>query len=138
MSLTCKSCRHQRSVEGRLTALTSTGFSVSITCACGGTVVTGCNKNLNALNSCPVHLPLLPLLPHLPLTLALAQNPAAGGVCANPERNDQDPNATATPFFAPCAHDAYTYPDDQAANSYGTCGTQDIVCCIGPDCPAHP
>jgi hypothetical protein len=30
------------------------GFSVPISCSCSGTVVTGCTKNLFALNSCPV------------------------------------------------------------------------------------
>ena len=46
------------------------------------------------------------------------------------------PNGPASPFFAPCAGAAYTYPNDNAANSYGQCNTGVINCCVGPTCPA--
>jgi hypothetical protein len=35
------------------------GFSVAIVCSCNGEAVSGCNKNLDDLNSCPVRMPLV-------------------------------------------------------------------------------
>lgn len=46
------------------------------------------------------------------------------------------PNGPASPFFQPCAGAAYTYPNDNAANSYGQCNTGVINCCVGTNCPA--
>ncbi|KAI1631211.1 hypothetical protein F4809DRAFT_646623 [Biscogniauxia mediterranea] len=35
---------------------------------------------------------------------------------------------SATPFFAPCAHSAYTFPADDDVNSYGRCQNGHITC----------
>lgn len=61
-------------------------------------------------------------------------NEGAGPICYNPEQDV--PNGPASPFFEPCAGAAYTYPNDNAANSYGQCNTGVIHCCVGPSCPA--
>jgi len=91
------------------------GYSIPITCSCAGVVVTGCN---------------VPLF-NDGITCA---NEGAGPVCYNPEQGV--PDGPASPFFAPCAGAAYTYPNDNAANSYGQCASGVIDCCVGPQCPA--
>lgn len=50
--------------------------------------------------------------------------------CLNPKKNNDD--GAADPFFAPCAHQAYTYPSDNAANQ-GNVGVT-TNCCIGTTC----
>lgn len=51
-------------------------------------------------------------------------------ICLNPKKNNDD--GAADPFFAPCAHQAYTYPSDNAANQ-GNIGVT-TNCCIGTAC----
>jgi hypothetical protein len=97
--------------------LTRNGFSGSIVCSCNGNVVTGCNKWLWDLNPCP--------------------NDNGVGACANPERASTT-DTSATPFFAPCSGAAYTFPNDNAANSWGACQSGVITCCVGQNCPANP
>lgn len=91
------------------------GFSVPISCSCSGAAVTGCN---------------IPLF-HDGHTCG---NQGPGPICYNPEQGV--PNGPASPFFEPCAGAAYTYPNDNAANSYGQCNKGVIDCCVGPQCPA--
>jgi hypothetical protein len=96
------------------------GYSFSVTCWCGGQVVTGCNLDLHAMGSCPRY--------------------SRPGICQNPIK---DVNAkTPHPFFAPCQHMAFAYPDDGAANAVRTCWPKEhVTCCIGGKnnpCPAHP
>ncbi|KAI1322751.1 hypothetical protein F5Y16DRAFT_404154 [Xylariaceae sp. FL0255] len=93
-------------------------YSVPITCSCAGTVVTGCNRNLLALSSCPSGM-------------------LEAGSCYNPLKPDAQATAP-TAFFAPCNHAAYTYPADSLANSFGQCQNGYISCCIGTACPADP
>lgn len=58
--------------------------------------------------------------------------------CVNPLRNDLTATA-ATTFFAPCEGAAYTFPNDSAANSFGTCqDSATYVCCVGHACEANP
>ncbi|EED20759.1 conserved hypothetical protein [Talaromyces stipitatus ATCC 10500] len=96
------------------------GFSVAIVCHCGGlddTVVSGCNKNLFNLNTCP--------------------DDDGQNACVNPLRADQFATAP-TDFFKPCAGAAYTFPSDSGANSFGTCQTGTYTCCVGAACAANP
>ncbi|OJJ42225.1 hypothetical protein ASPZODRAFT_155442 [Penicilliopsis zonata CBS 506.65] len=93
------------------------GFSVAIVCWCTDTDVslTGCNKNLYTLNTCP--------------------DPDGENACINPLRASTTATE-ATTFFEPCEGAAYTFPDDNAANSYGQCQSGSVTCCVGADCPA--
>ncbi|KAH8660397.1 hypothetical protein BX600DRAFT_488573 [Xylariales sp. PMI_506] len=93
------------------------GMTLAITCSCSGTVVTGCNKNLWLLNTCG--------------------DEDGQGACVNPLRADEDATAAA-PFFAPCEHAAWTYVNDDAANSFGQCQSGQVTCCVGASCPADP
>ncbi|KAK8110132.1 uncharacterized protein PG998_006589 [Apiospora kogelbergensis] len=97
-----------------VTTTPSNGFTLPITCSCNGLGVTGCNKDLFTLGSCPV--------------------PIQHGACPNPLRSDTNAT-TAHPFFAPCQHAAYTYPNDNTANSQNECHDGQIVCCVGAACP---
>lgn len=93
------------------------GFTIAASCACSNVVVTGCNYDLWAMNPCP--------------------NNNGEGACTNPTR----PSTTidrATSFFEPCAGMAYSFPIDDAANSFGACQSGTIVCCIGSSCPPNP
>ncbi|KAK7965774.1 uncharacterized protein PG986_000051 [Apiospora aurea] len=90
------------------------GFTLPITCSCNNIGVTGCNKDLFSLSSCPL--------------------PTVAGSCANPLRSDIGASA-ANPFFAPCQNAAYTYPNDNKANSQNECQDGQIVCCVGSSCP---
>ena len=93
------------------------GYTIPITCSCGGQVVTGCNIPLfHDGRTCP--------------------NIGPGPICINPQVSV--PNGPATPFFAPCAGAAYTYPNDNLANSYGQCNNGVISCCVGSTCPRNP
>jgi len=55
-------------------------------------------------------------------------------ICLNPKKNND--NGAADPFFAPCAHQAYTYPSDNAANQGNVGATTN--CCIGTACGGGP
>jgi hypothetical protein len=93
------------------------GYTIPITCSCGGQVVTGCNIPLfHDGQSCPDEGP--------------------GPICINPQVSV--PDGPATPFFAPCAGAVYTYPNDNLANSYGQCNDRVISCCVGSTCPRNP
>lgn len=123
-----------------------------MTCSCAGTVVTGCNKDLFSLNTCDVSLSpdLYPIYPYLPRYLygyifqfiyrwltKIFQQHEVEGTCLNPTRSD--PNATAaSTFFAPCQGAAYTFADDNDADSSYQCQNGVIECCVGSDCPACP
>ena len=90
-----------------------TGYSVPITCSCGGQVVTGCNTELFSDGiSCPER-----------------QGTSASPVCINTSPTAGPPQA----FFAPCRGAAYTFPKDDGA--VGTCNTSFISCCVGSSCP---
>ncbi|KAK6835169.1 hypothetical protein PG987_009863 [Apiospora arundinis] len=91
------------------------GFTLPITCSCNDIGVTGCNKDLFLLSSCP----------------ATAKQ---HGSCINPLRSDKGASA-ANAFFAPCQNAAYTYPNDNSANSQNECQNGQIVCCVGASCP---
>ncbi|KAK8854997.1 hypothetical protein PGQ11_010909 [Apiospora arundinis] len=91
------------------------GFTLPITCSCNDIGVTGCNKNLFLLSACP----------------ATAKQ---HGSCINPLRSDKGAFA-ANAFFAPCQNAAYTYPNDNSANSQNECQNGQIVCCVGASCP---
>ncbi|KAJ0103844.1 hypothetical protein J7T55_002176 [Diaporthe amygdali] len=89
------------------------GFTLPIICSCDGKVVTGCIKDLFALGDCPK---------------MDDQN-----ACINPERGDNVTNTAAT-FFQPCQGEAYTFPNDHGANSYGECQSGSVTCCVGMAC----
>ncbi|KAL8992883.1 MAG: hypothetical protein Q9169_006768 [Polycauliona sp. 2 TL-2023] len=92
------------------------GYSVPITCSCGGVPVTGCNILLASQGRvCPI--------------------PGAGDkvICYNPKKTVD--NGPADPFFQPCQGAAYTYPNDHEANGYGKCDSGNIQCCVGGSCP---
>jgi len=55
--------------------------------------------------------------------------------CINPLRSDESATA-ATPFFAPCQGMAWTYVNDNSANSFGDCQDGQVWCCIGMNCGA--
>ena len=87
------------------------GFSVPITCSCGGVPVTGCN---------------IDLFDQPGIT---CEDELEGHICKNPSM----PAGPATEFFAACAGAAYTFPkDDKAVQSC----TSVISCCIGTSCKA--
>ncbi|KAL8906494.1 MAG: hypothetical protein Q9171_006255 [Xanthocarpia ochracea] len=91
------------------------GYSVPITCSCGGLPVTGCN---------------IPLF-RTGRTCA-QQGPGDKVICYNPRKTvDAGP---ADPFFQPCQGAAYTYPNDHQANAFGKCDNGDIQCCVGIGC----
>ncbi|KAK8030292.1 hypothetical protein PG990_000026 [Apiospora arundinis] len=90
------------------------GFTLPITCSCNDIGVTGCNKDLFLLSACPAT--------------------AKHGSCINPLRSDKGASA-ANAFFAPCQNAAYTYPNDNGANSQNECQNGQIVCCVGASCP---
>jgi hypothetical protein len=96
------------------------GYSYSVTCWCGGPVVTGCSLDLHSMGDCPEY--------------------SKPGICKNPVKavEAKAPHS----FFAPCQGAAFTYPDDGRANSVRTCWPKDyITCCIGGKdnpCRAHP
>ena len=93
----------------------SNSYTVPIVCSCADKVVTGCNLGLYHLgNTCP--------------------NKGPGDICYNTAENLA--NGPAPPFFAPCKGAAYTYPNDNLADS--GCNVDTISCCIGTDCPANP
>ncbi|KAF3766432.1 hypothetical protein M406DRAFT_222992, partial [Cryphonectria parasitica EP155] len=91
------------------------GFSAAITCQCSGVYVVGCNTNLFTTG------------------ITCADNDGENA-CVNPERASTT-DTTAAPFFAPCAGAAYTFPNDNGANSWGACQSGVIECCVGHDCP---
>ncbi|KAK9420157.1 hypothetical protein SUNI508_06685 [Seiridium unicorne] len=93
------------------------GFSVAITCSCSGAVVAGCNKNLYNLNTCG--------------------HSDGQNACINPLRADSSATSAAS-FFTPCQHAAWTYVNDDAANSFGQCQSGEITCCVGAACTANP
>ncbi|KAI4177350.1 MAG: hypothetical protein LQ343_000330 [Gyalolechia ehrenbergii] len=99
------------------------GYSVPITCSVGGKVVSGCNLELfdQGCNS-----------PDVPSEIGPDGKPA---VCLNDARvNAWGP---ASSFFAPCAGAAYTFPNDNDANTAMIKDTL-ISCCIGTSCEASP
>lgn len=110
------------------------GYSIPISCNCSGIAVTGCNIRK------PSYMPNRASRPTADGSTALfhdghtCANQGPGPICYNPEQNI--PEGPSSPFFEPCAGAAYTYPDDNAANSYGQCNTGVIDCCIGSQCPA--
>ncbi|KAL8755492.1 MAG: hypothetical protein Q9199_003602 [Rusavskia elegans] len=88
------------------------GYSVPITCSCGGVPVTGCNIPLfRTGRTCPQN------------------GPGDKVICYNPKKLINA--GPADPFFQPCQGAAYTYPDDHRANAYGKCDGGDIQCCVG-------
>ncbi|MCJ1316166.1 hypothetical protein MMC15_001486 [Xylographa vitiligo] len=99
------------------------GFTVPITCRADGGGIdgqyfTGCNVDLFALHPC--------------------YHANRDGSCRNP-MNLPPPldYGPPSPFFAPCAGAAYTFPGDNDANN-GDVGTYTMECCIGRDCPPVP
>lgn len=56
------------------------------------------------------------------------------GSCSNPYRDAGTGNGEeASPFFQPCQHKAYTYYNDDTANSNGVCTSGSATCCIGTE-----
>ncbi|KAL8985264.1 MAG: hypothetical protein Q9205_001000, partial [Flavoplaca limonia] len=93
------------------------GYSVPITCSCGGVPVTGCNIPLFLQGrTCP------------------RPGPGDKVICYNPKKVVD--NGPADPFFQPCQGAAYTYPNDHTANGFGKCDSGDIQCCVGFLCGA--
>ncbi|KAI4187594.1 MAG: hypothetical protein L6R41_002699 [Letrouitia leprolyta] len=99
------------------------GYSVPVTCSVGGKVVTGCNVELfdQGCNS-----------PDIPSEMGPDSKPA---VCSNGARASAW--GPASSFFAPCSGAAYTFPNDNDANTGMIKDTQ-ISCCIGVSCDASP
>ncbi|KXJ93494.1 hypothetical protein Micbo1qcDRAFT_203567 [Microdochium bolleyi] len=92
-------------------------FTVPIVCSCSGRVVTGCNKGLWGMSTCP--------------------DKATYGACLNPTRPFPD-GTTASSFFAPCRAAAYTFAKDDLATSWGDCQSGIIRCCVGKRCAPNP
>ena len=88
------------------------GFTVPITCSSEGEAFTGCN---------------------LDLFKAVCENEVDGPVCLNPARYMA--YGPPTPFFAPCAGAAYTFPHDDGANR-DYLSSRLVSCCIGTSCMA--
>ncbi|TPX17595.1 uncharacterized protein E0L32_012105 [Thyridium curvatum] len=91
------------------------GFSLPAVCKCDRQKkLSGCGVNLWSENNC--------------------DGWNWNGACPNPSREDHD-RALARPgdFFVPCQGQAYTFPGDDVANSFGECQRGHIVCCIGED-----
>ena len=109
------------------------GYSVPITCSCFGVVVTGCNGRL-LVQSPPYKYNVLTITVPLFDEGNICTNEGPGPICYSPAENV--PEGPADPFFKPCEGAAYTYPDDDGANSYDQCGSGIIDCCVGPQCPA--
>ncbi|KAL8920106.1 MAG: hypothetical protein Q9208_006459 [Pyrenodesmia sp. 3 TL-2023] len=95
------------------------GYSVPITCAVGGKVITGCNIELFD-QGCSA--PDTPQMDPVDGQLAVCSNSAR-------PRNDGPPSQ----FFAACAGAAYTFPNDNAAN-VGMIKETLMECCIGTSC----
>ena len=91
------------------------GYSVPITCSSEGVAVTGCNINLFE----QTHIP--------------CDEQVDGPVCLNSAR--ETPDGPAARFFRSCAGAAYTYPNDNDANT-SNLGSKLVSCCIGTLCPA--
>jgi hypothetical protein len=91
------------------------GYTVPITCSCGGEIVTGCNVELfNATGPCPDEGP--------------------GPICYNPSAFLD--NGPTHPFFSPCESASYTYPKDDLATR--GCHSNLITCCVGTKCDPNP
>ncbi|POS77412.1 hypothetical protein DHEL01_v204189 [Diaporthe helianthi] len=88
------------------------GFTVPIMCECDGERVAGCETDLFD-------------------TQLKARDVFPGEVNAviNPLRDDLDATS-ADEFFEPCQGLAYTFPSDHDANSFGSCQSGLISCCI--------
>ncbi|KAI4150911.1 MAG: hypothetical protein L6R39_002125 [Caloplaca ligustica] len=99
------------------------GYSVPITCSVGGKVVTGCNMELFD-QGC-----------NAPDKLSEMGPDGKPAVCSNGARANND--GPPTPFFAPCAGAAYTFPNDNDAN-IGMVTDTLMSCCIGTSCEASP
>ncbi|KAL8839784.1 MAG: hypothetical protein Q9170_001595 [Blastenia crenularia] len=99
------------------------GYSVPITCSVGGTVVSGCNMELFDQNCNS---------PDTPSELGPDGKPA---VCSNGARaNVWGPPSS---FFARCAGAAYTFPNDNDANT-GMITDTLMSCCVGTSCAPSP
>lgn len=82
------------------------------------TFLSGCTEDLWALNTCGAD--------------GEVDQQSEWGACQNPYRDmGSHTGDEASPFFQPCQHKAYTYYDDDAANSNGVCLTGDATCCVG-------
>ena len=88
------------------------GYSVPITCSNDKEVLTGCNIDLWNTGTCP------------------NSDPDDKSICHNPAAASA--NGPATPFFAPCQGAAYTFPNDNIANS-GNTQSKLVTCCIGTE-----
>lgn len=55
----------------------------------------------------------------------------AKGVCINPTNEATGAATNASLFFQPCQGKAYTYPNDNDANSEGKCTSGSATCCVG-------
>lgn len=91
------------------------GYSVPIVCTSAGKV-SGCNIELFGYNGNYCN--------------QTDHNIQDFTLCTNPKVDHDD--GTADPFFAPCAHVAYTYPSDNSANQANVDVT--THCCIGTSC----
>ena len=106
-------------IEGSFTGLPDIdvsyvdGYSVPITCSSLGVAVTGCNIDLFKEATC--------------------ENQVDGPVCLNSAVNLADGPPPC--FFAPCAGAAYTFPNDNEANT-SNLGSNLVSCCIGTTCEA--
>ncbi|KAL2039874.1 hypothetical protein N7G274_007277 [Stereocaulon virgatum] len=91
------------------------GYTVPITCSCGGEIIAGCNVELfNATGPCPDEGP--------------------GPICYNPSAFLND--GPTHPFFSPCERASYTYPKDDLGTM--GCDSNLITCCVGTECDPNP
>lgn len=101
----------------------SNGYSVSATCKCDDeakTFLSGCPMDLWAAGTCG--------------QMGEVDQRAPWGSCQNPFReNGTGTGTAASPFFQACQHKAYTYYNDDTANSNGKCLTGKATCCIGTE-----
>ena len=91
------------------------GYSVPINCSSEGVPVSGCNIDLFKQSGIKCN------------------NQVDGPVCLNSAQNIAD--GPAPPFFVACAGAAYTYPNDNEANTSNLRSNM-VSCCIGTTCKA--
>jgi len=91
------------------------GFSFPVVCTCfsDNNFLSGCDKNLFQLGTCP-------------------PGDLVSGVCKNPRRGNKELKEP-TDFFRPCRGKAYTYEDDHDALSNGKCQSGTMRCVILPN-----
>ncbi|KAF3764196.1 hypothetical protein M406DRAFT_258973 [Cryphonectria parasitica EP155] len=101
------------------------GYTVPITCTCNddNSFLSGCSTDLFSVGTCGQDG---------------ETDIQAAGACQNPTNEASGSATSASPFFAPCAGKAYTFPNDNGANSEGKCTSGAATCCVGTSANGCP